>query len=234
MRTLIAAVVVAVATWLLIPPWSSERAGVLGHEQRSANPSRWVWMRDRLRLGFGSAARRRAARERARTVQALGAFAAELESGQAPTSALLAAGGEPCVWPTAAAAVRLGEDIAGALTNDARVRPAVLPLAACWSVSVSTGTGFAAAVSRLASSARAAEAVRVDLEGELAGPRATARLLALLPVIGVGFGVMLGSDPLAWLLTTGPGVLCLISGAGLTALGAAWTARIAASVERLL
>lgn len=234
MSTLIAAAVVAVATWLFLPPWSSERAGALGDEQDRVSQSRWARMRDRLRMGFGPAARRRGARERARTVQALGAFAAELESGQAPTAALLGAGGDPCVWPTAAAAVRLGEDIAGALTLDARLRPALQPLAACWSVSVATGTGFAAAVSRLATSARAAEAVRVDLEGELAGPRATARMLALLPVIGVGFGVMLGSDPLTWLLTTGPGLLCLIVGAGLTALGAAWTARIAASVERLL
>ena len=234
MRSLVAALIVAAATWLFIPPWSSERAGVMTGTGGSVRPPLWTWVRDRARIGFGPAARRRSARERARTVQALGSFSAELESGQAPTAALLGSGGEPCVWPTAAAAVRLGEDIASALTYDAKARPALIPLAACWSVSVSTGTGLASAVARLATSARAAEAVRVDLEGELAGPRATARMLALLPVIGVGFGVLLGSDPLTWLLTTPAGLICLVAGAGLTALGTAWTGRIAASVERLL
>ena len=167
-------------------------------------------------------------------MQALGALAAELEAGQAPTSALIAAAGEPSVWPTTVAAISVGEDLAAALEQDARDRPALRSLAACWQVSATTGTGFAVAVSRLATSARAAEAVRVDLEGELAGPRATARMLAVLPLIGVGFGVMLGSDPLSWLLTTVPGLACLVVGVCLTALGTAWTGRIAAAVERLL
>ncbi len=231
---MVAVLLVGFATWWAIPPWSSMRAGVIADADVIPSAPRWAGIRDRARVRFGPAARRRSARERARTVQALGAFAAELESGQAPTAALLGSGGDPSVWPTAAAAVPLGEDIAAALRLDAVERPALLPLAACWSVSVSTGTGFAAAVSRLASSARAAEVVRVDLEGELAGPRATARMLTLLPLIGLGFGIMLGSDPLAWLLTSAPGVACLIAGIGLTGLGALWTGRIAASVERLL
>lgn len=138
------------------------------------------------------------------------------------------------MWPTTAAAIRVGEDVAKALARDARERPALHYLAACWEVSATTGTGFAAAVTRLAASARAAETVRVDLEGELAGPRATARMLALLPLIGLGFGLVLGSDPLSWLLTTVPGLACLTTGLALTALGAVWTGRIAAAVERLL
>ena len=60
--------------------------------------------------------------------------------------------------------------------------------------------------------ARSSEDVRVDLEGQLAGPRATARMLALLPLVGIGFGMMLGSDPLSWLLGTTPGRLCLPGG----------------------
>lgn len=191
-------------------------------------------IRSRLRLGFGPSARRRAARDRARTVQALGALAAELEAGGPPTSALLAAGGDPSVWPTAAAAVPLGEDVVAALVQDAESRPPLRMLAACWQVSTASGAGFAEAVSRLASSSRASEAVRVELEGELAGPRATARMLCVLPAIGVGFGVMLGSDPIAWMLTSVPGLACLVTGIGLTIVGGVWTGRIAASVERLL
>jgi tight adherence protein B len=59
-------------------------------------------------------------------------------------------------------------------------------------------------------------------------------MLALLPLVGIGFGMMLGSDPLAWLLGTTPGRLCLLAGLVLTAAGTLWTGRIAARVERLL
>lgn len=233
MTALIGAVLVGLAAWWVLPP---RRGGhVLGsaepHGPRG-EPARRAW--HRVRASLGPAARRTAARERARTVQALGALAAELEAGQPPLTALLSSGGEPSVWPATAAAIRLGEDVAGALRHDASARPVVRQLAACWTVSTVTGTGFAAAVARLAAAARDAESVRVDLEAELAGPRATARLLALLPLVGLGFGMMLGSDPLAWLLSTGPGLVCLTLGLSLTVLGAVWTGRIAASVERLL
>jgi len=53
----------------------------------------------------------------------------------------------------------------------------------------------------------------------------------LLPVIGVILGVVMGAQPLAWLFGTGPGLLCLIFGIGLTLLGFWWTSRIAARVE---
>jgi tight adherence protein B len=45
---------------------------------------------------------------------------------------------------------------------------------------------------------------------------------------------MLGTDPLAWLLGSTPGLICLAGGVGLTVLGLWWTGRIAASVERRL
>ena len=228
----LAALLVAAATWCLLPPWRSERTqGLAGGSPAERRQRR---IRARLPGGLGPAARRHAARKRLRGVQALGALAAELESGQPPLAALAVSGGEPTVWPTAVAAASVGEDVAAALAQDAVDQPALRSLAACWRVSASTGTGFAAAVSRLAESARAAEAVRVDLEGELAGPRATARMLAILPCVGVAFGVMLGSDPISWLLTTGAGLACLVGGITLTVLGMVWTGRIAAAVERLL
>ena len=59
-------------------------------------------------------------------------------------------------------------------------------------------------------------------------------MLAVLPLVGIGFGMMLGSDPLAWLVGTMPGRVCLLAGMLLTALGMWWTGRIAARVERLL
>ncbi len=186
------------------------------------------------RIGLGPASRRRKARDRLRVVQALGALAAELESGQPPMAALIRAGGTPTVWPATAAAIRLDGDVVAGLGADARASPVLQQLAACWLVAASSGSGLAAAVARLATSARSAEDVRVSLETQLAGPRATARMLALLPAVGIGFGVMLGSNPLAWLLTTSVGLLCLAGGIVLTALGMWWTGRIASTVERML
>jgi tight adherence protein B len=230
----IAALLMAAAVWCGLPSWSSLRVDELAGRRRQTAAAILGRTRKRMRLGFGSAARRRSARARARTVQALGALAAELEAGQPPTLALIAAGGDPSIWPNAVATIPLGDDIGSALRRDAIERPVLGQLAACWQVSAITGTGFAASVGRLAASARAAETVRVSLEGELAGPRATARMLAALPLVGVGFGMLLGSDPLSWLLTTFPGTICLVAGLTLTVLGTVWTGRIAASVERRL
>jgi tight adherence protein B len=182
----------------------------------------------------GPAARRRRRAERLRVVRALAALASELEAGQPPISALAECAGEPAVWPFALQAARTGSDIADGLSADAARAPVLAQLAACWRAGAESGAGLAVSVQRLAQSARAAEDVHAALEAELSGPRATARTLAVLPVVGVGLGFMLGGDPVAWLLGTGIGRMCLLVGAALTGLGLVWTGRIARQVERLL
>lgn len=229
----------AAAAWLAVRPWPDARARA---PARTVTSARAVVV-DRLRrrgaavagqVGIGPASRRRRARDRLRVIQALGALAAELEAGQPPGAALGRSGGQPSVWPVTLAAVQMAGDVTAALAVDARENGVLRQLAACWQVGADTGAGLAVSVGRIAATARAAEDVRVDLEGQLAGPRATARMLALLPLVGIGFGMMLGSDPLAWLLGTTVGRLCLIVGLLLTVTGAFWTGRIAARVERLL
>jgi tight adherence protein B len=167
-------------------------------------------------------------------VHALAALAAELSAGQPAATALIAAGGSPSAWPGAAAAAQLGDDVVAALHDDARAWSVLRSLAACWQVSIESGTGLAEAVSALAESVRSAEDTRVQLEAELAGPRATARTLAVLPVAGIGFGMLLGGDPVGWLVGTSPGLLCLMGGIALTVAGYVWTGRIAARVEAML
>lgn len=228
----------AAAAWLAVRPWSEIRTIAPG--ERVTTPTAVVDRARRRgvdvigRVGIGPASRRRRGRERLRVIQALGALAAELEAGQPPDVALGRAGGQPTVWPVTLTAVQMAGDVGQALRLDARDHAVLRQLAACWHVGADTGAGLAVSVGRLAATARAAEDVRVDLEGQLAGPRATARMLAFLPLVGIGFGMMLGSDPLAWLLGSTPGRLCLLAGVLLTVLGALWTGRIAARVERLL
>lgn len=226
-----------VAGWLLVMPVAERRARRIGSLGPPPAPTRDLLDRLRAiagRIGVGPASRRRRAAERVRVIQALGALAAELEAGQAPDEALRRSCGEPPVWPTALAALQLDGDVPAALEDDASTAPVLRQLSACWRVAADSGAGLASAIGRLAESARQAENVRVDLEGQLAAPRATARMLAGLPIIGIGFGVMLGADPITWLVATTVGRACLVGGALLTVVGMWWTGRIAASVERLL
>jgi tight adherence protein B len=134
------------------------------------------------------------------------------------------------------AAVRLGGDIAEALRQDARTstQPMLAGAGACWSVAAAQGAGLADALDRLVQQDRRAEEVRRQLEAHLAAPRATARMLALLPALGLGLGLAVGGDPLGWLLGTPLGWACLAVGLMLVGLGLAWAGRISARTERLL
>ncbi len=75
----------------------------------------------------------------------------------------------------------------------------------------------------------------VDLEREVAveaGPaRATARLMAALPVFGLGLGFLLGVNPVAVLVGSGLGVACLVTGLALAVGGVWWIERIVSSVD---
>lgn len=66
----------------------------------------------------------------------------------------------------------------------------------------------------------------------LAGPRATAAVLAGLPVIGVLLGQLMGANPLAVLLGGGPGGALLIVGTALSMAGWVWAQRITERAAR--
>jgi tight adherence protein B len=64
------------------------------------------------------------------------------------------------------------------------------------------------------------------------GPRASAVILAALPIGGLLLGETSGAHPLTILVTTSAGVACLAIGLTLLALGAWWSHRIMRSVVR--
>jgi tight adherence protein B len=175
------------------------------------------------------------AAQRAAAVEACGVLAAELRAGRAPAAALAAAAGV-AVGPlaaalrAAAATAGLGGDVAGSLRAPAAAPPDtahLLPaLAACWSVCAASGSGLAAAVERLEEGLRAEQAQRRAVEAELAGPRATAGLLAALPLVGLLLAAGLGADPVHVLLRTPVGLVCLVAGLALEVLGLWWTGRL--------
>jgi tight adherence protein B len=169
-----------------------------------------------------------------RLIDGLAALDAELKSGQPPNLALARAADDPPLWPTALAAIGIGGDVAQALRVDAEKLPQLRQLAACWEVGSRSGSGLSAAIGQLLQSTRQNEELRATLEAELAAPRATAKILSGLPLIGILMGIMMGSDPVGWLVGNPMGWGCLVTGLLLTAIGAAWSQRMVHGVERLL
>ena len=180
--------------------------------------------------------------ERDGAVEACGALAAELRAGRSPAEALdaaaaVAAGPFGVSLRSAAATERLGGDVAASLLapvagSPSAVAPVLRALAACWAVCAGTGAGLASAVEHLADGLRADRAQRRALDAELASPRATAGLLAVLPAAGLLMAVGLGADPVHVLLHTPLGLVCLAVGLGLDALGVVWTSRLVAGASR--
>ena len=182
--------------------------------------------------------RRRRTQMRAAVRESLAEVVADVRAGQPPERALTRAlsDRDGALAPRTLAAARWGGDIVGALRDDSRAaaQPLLASAAACWSVAATQGAGLADALDRLVAQDRRAEEVRRQLEAHLAAPKATARMLALLPAFGLVLGIAVGGDPLGWLLGTPLGVACLVLGLLLIALGLLWATRIAARTERLL
>lgn len=104
-------------------------------------------------------------------------------------------------------------------------------LVACWRIGAERGGTLATVLDGLASALRDEETQRQEVAAQLAGPKATARLLAGLPLLGLGMAAALGANPLVFLFSTLPGIGCLITGLALDATGLWWTRRLARAAE---
>ncbi|MBE1532230.1 type II secretion system F family protein [Actinomadura algeriensis] len=104
-------------------------------------------------------------------------------------------------------------------------------LEACLRVGSERGGTLATVLDGLAAALRDEEAQRQDVSVQLAGPRATARLLAVLPLLGIGMAAALGAHPLSFLCGSLPGLACLITGVALDLAGVYWTTRLARAAE---
>lgn len=99
----------------------------------------------------------------------------------------------------------------------------LIQLALALEISERTGAGLSQTLGRLAEALRAQERAAEELQGALAGPRATAAVLTFLPLAGLGLGALLGGRPWHALLATAPGRLCLLAGGLLWLAGRLWT-----------
>lgn len=109
--------------------------------------------------------------------------------------------------------------------------PALAVLAAC-RVAVQLGAPLADALEHVGREAVAAEARAARRRTVLAGPRATARLLAWLPIVGVVLAAALGADPVTTVLAGGPGAVSVVLGTAALVAGRRWIAALVRRAER--
>jgi tight adherence protein B len=168
-------------------------------------------------------------RRRAEVAQACAALAAQLRVGQVPSVALATAAEDHPVLREARDAQDLGGDVVRVWRVQARQAGAIglLELARAWQVSGQTGAPMSAALEQVAAALAAEQDLRAVVAGELSAPRATGKVMAVLPGCGVALGYLLGGEPIGWLLGGPLGWGCLLAGAVLACLGVLWIEALA-------
>lgn len=176
-------------------------------------------------------ARLAADRRAASVIDVCEGLAADLRAGQPPLLALHGAAREWPEFSVVADAGRLGGDVPLALRRLAESPGAqgLRAVAAAWVIAHRSGAGLADAVALAARSIREDRATARIVETEMASARATARLLAVLPIGVLLIGRGTGGDPFAFLFGSTAGLVCLGGGMSLSWAGLAWLERIGRS-----
>lgn len=102
-------------------------------------------------------------------------------------------------------------------------------LAAAWQVAGQTGAPLAGALRNHARALRMLVQVQREIATALAAPVATARMVLMLPAVGLAFGALLGFDTLGVLILTPIGWACLGVGGGLIVAAVRWNRRLVRS-----
>lgn len=177
--------------------------------------------------------RRTAARARAEVVTSCHVLAGLLRVGLVPAAALRSAAGDAPLLAEAAATAALGGEASAALRRRAEA-PGCEGLAAvanAWELAEFTGASMTASLDAVTARLAADAELRQTVASELSAPRATSRMLAVLPIAGLAVGYALGGDPASFLTASLTGQLCIVGGAALTCAGVVWTENLAAQHE---
>lgn len=121
------------------------------------------------------------------------------------------------------------------LENSTRMRPhsreRLHDLQLSLRMSESAGAPLATSLERAAEHAEERIDALLGRQSALAAPRATGRILSWLPLIGLGLGVLMGSDPVGVLTGSILGALTGLFGLGLAFAGRRWTAALVHRAE---
>lgn len=121
------------------------------------------------------------------------------------------------------------------LENSTRMRPhsreRLHDLQLSLRMSESAGAPLATSLERAAEHAEERIDALLGRQSALAAPRATGRILSWLPLLGLGLGVLMGSDPVGVLTGSVLGALTGMLGLGLAFAGRRWTAALVHRAE---
>ncbi|MGB9048303.1 MAG: type II secretion system F family protein [Pseudonocardiaceae bacterium] len=192
-------------------------------------------------------ARRRAGRDRRTAATAatglsdvLGVLVAELRAGAHPGDAITAAAdnhadGSPTgrtdvvrALSAVAATARLGGDVPAVLRSAGPppLRAWLGRLADAWSLADRHGIPLADLLDAVRSDTEHRVRFAAEVQARLAGPRATAAVLAGLPLLGMALGQAVGAAPLHVLCETVVGQVLLVIGTAAACIGVLWSARL--------
>jgi tight adherence protein B len=217
-----AALVAAVAVWWLGGVWAVGAAAVAGGTG---------WGRFRRRLE-----RDRRATELQWLATGVEVIVGELRVGSHPATASAVAADEcggiaSAALRGAASRSRLGGRAAdGIAASDSLLDAELGRLAAAWRVADEHGLALAELLGAVREDMLGRRRFRERTDASLAGARATALVLAGLPILGVALGQLMGADPLQILLGGGLGGMLLLIGTALGCAGLLWTDAITGKV----
>jgi Flp pilus assembly protein TadB len=187
-----------------------------------------VWLRCRRR-----AARRKADREGRDMESALDVLVSELRVGTHPVRAFAVAADETDglvgqSFRAVAARAGLGADVPAGLRSVASRSAGGAHwdrLAVCWELAAEHGLAISTLMRAAALDISERQRFSARVQAGMAGARATASILAALPVLGVVLGELIGASPLTFLLGSAGGWF-LVVGAALVCAGLLWADRI--------
>ncbi len=125
-----------------------------------------------------------------------------------------------------AARARLGADVGSGLlaVADGSASPAYWErLSACWGLAQAHGLAIATLLRTAQRDIVERERFASRVRAGMAGARATAAILAGLPMLGIALGQLIGADPVRFLLSDGLGGWLLLVGTGLVCAGLLWS-----------
>jgi tight adherence protein B len=179
---------------------------------------------------------RRAAAEGRTLEAALDVLVGELRVGSHPVQAFGIAAGETVgvvaeSLRAVAARARLGADVTAGLRAAACSSAQPMHwhrLAVCWQLASDHGLAIATLMRTAQRDIVERQRFSTRVDSGMAGARATAAILAGLPVLGVLLGQLIGARPLSFLLDGHTGGWLLVVGSMLACVGLLWSDRIIA------
>lgn len=182
-----------------------------------------------MRVAWAHRTLRTVRKRRAEVVQSCACLAGYMKLGHVPAVALARAAADCPILEPIMASQLIGGDVA-ATFRECGLKPGaegLIEVADAWQITQATGASLTAAMDAVAQRQLEERALTRLVAAELAAPRATGRLLAALPLLGMGMGTAFGGNPVIFLLSSAIGNCCLLLGVALVCTGVLWSERLA-------